>query len=508
MQLPAPTLPADPRLTELPAEEPCFRIATVGLDGARKQEFAWLQDYLSRHRGGCIGREGINLLVKRATALLIERGFVTSRIGIPEQDLSSGHLSLVLVPGVIREVRFVDPSTATSWRTAFPARPGDLLNLRDLEQGLEQLKRVPSQDADMQIVPGERPGESDIVITIKTGKPWHVTASLDDAGAKPTGKLQASINLSLDNLLGLNDLLSIGLNSDAQRDGGMRGTKGDNFSYSLPWGYWTASLAASRYDYRQTVRGVSQSFVSSGRSEQTEFKLNRVIHRDQESKSSLQARLIRRHAKSFLDDVEIEVQRRDTTAAELAFIHRQYLGAAQIDATLAHKEGVPWFGGQRDPENRLAQAPTYRYALQTIDLAASLPFAVGRQSWRWLSAFRGQATHSPLFASEFFAIGNRNTVRGFDGEQTLAAERGWYWRNELETTLAQGLAAYAACDFGKVGGPTAGTLIGQHLAGIALGIRGGVAGLAYDAFVSRAVRKPDGFATVQPALGVQLSSQF
>ncbi|WP_196302056.1 POTRA domain-containing protein, partial [Ralstonia solanacearum] len=34
----------------------------------------------------------------------------------------------------------------------------DLLNLRDLEQGLEQMKRVASQDVDMQIVPTDVPG--------------------------------------------------------------------------------------------------------------------------------------------------------------------------------------------------------------------------------------------------------------------------------------------------------------------------------------------------------------
>ena len=49
------------------------------------------------------------------------------------------------------------------------SRPGDILNLRQgLEQGLEQMKRLPFRDVDFQLVPGKNPGESDVVITMKT----------------------------------------------------------------------------------------------------------------------------------------------------------------------------------------------------------------------------------------------------------------------------------------------------------------------------------------------------
>jgi hemolysin activation/secretion protein len=58
--------------------------------------------------------------------------------------LSAGILQLEVIPGRISAVRFADPDPDTSLRSAFPARPGDLLNLRDIEQALEQLKRVPS----------------------------------------------------------------------------------------------------------------------------------------------------------------------------------------------------------------------------------------------------------------------------------------------------------------------------------------------------------------------------
>lgn len=506
--LPAPDLPADPRSLALPEETPCFPIARLALQGRRVGEFPWLQEHLDRYRGRYIGREGLNLMVKRLTALLIERGFVTTRVGIPEQDLSSGTLTLVLIPGIIRDIRFASDAQG-SWRAAFPARPGDLLNLRDLEQGLEQLKRVPSQDAELQIVPGEQPGESDVVVTLMHAKAWRIGLTMDDSGVKATGRMQASLIAFLDNPLGLNDLLSLSVNSDAQNDNGRRGTRGDSLSYSVPWGYWTFTLATSRYDYHQTIKGINQIFTSSGESQSSELKIHRIVHRDQSTKTALQLRMLNRRSRSSIEDVEIAVQRRETTAAELGLIHRRYLGTAQLDLTAAHREGVPWLGGQQDASGRPPQAPTFRYALQTLDVAASVPFTLGGERLRWLSAWRGQTTGTPLYATEFFTIGGRYTVRGFDGEQMLAAERGWYWRNELEWTPGSpGPAAYFALDQGRVGGPSAAVLAGRRLVGGALGLRGAVGAFTFDVFAGRALSKPTGFTTARPALGFQLSYQY
>ncbi|MFX6743248.1 POTRA domain-containing protein, partial [Acinetobacter baumannii] len=88
---------------------------------------------------------------------------------------------------------FAEPEIWGTWRSAFPTRSGDLLNLRDLEQGLEQMKRVASQDVDMQVVPTATPGVSDVVIAVKRSKRWTVVASVDDSGSRSTGKRQGNV---------------------------------------------------------------------------------------------------------------------------------------------------------------------------------------------------------------------------------------------------------------------------------------------------------------------------
>ncbi len=165
--------PAPAEIAEFPTDLPCFTVREIKVAGDAQRRFSWLDELAAPYVGRCIGTQGINFVARRMQADLIRRGYITTRIGVPEQDLSSGRLTLTVVPGVIRSIRFADPPMAGSWYTAFPVGPGDLFNLRDMEQGLEQLKRVPSQDVDFQIVPGEAAGESDVVISVKRVKAWR-----------------------------------------------------------------------------------------------------------------------------------------------------------------------------------------------------------------------------------------------------------------------------------------------------------------------------------------------
>jgi hemolysin activation/secretion protein len=134
--------------TELPTETPCFELKQLRLTGERSDAFGFVQRYLDQYAGRCVGHEGISLIVRRAGDLILDRGYVTTRVGLGEQDLSQGVLTIALVPGVVHAIRNADDTTSGAWEWALPIRPGDLLNLRDIEQGLEQMKRVPSQDVE------------------------------------------------------------------------------------------------------------------------------------------------------------------------------------------------------------------------------------------------------------------------------------------------------------------------------------------------------------------------
>jgi hemolysin activation/secretion protein len=528
-QAPGVTLRKQPSTAEgarlpLPVDTPCFPIrrivlavpdqlpAVIRSAGASllpQDPFYDARRYLQQYTMQCLGHTAISELARRLNRRILAQGYSTTRVAVPEQDLSSGSLTFTLLPGVIRAIRFSDAASGGSWRSAFPARPGDLLNLRDLEQGLEQMKRVPSQEVDMEIVPGDVAGESDVLIHLRRGKPWKLIASADDGGARSTGKRQAGLTVALDNALGANDLFSAGVTSDGERQGGERGSGGANLSYALPYGYWNFALAASRYRYHQRVAGYNESFLSSGRSRDLELKVQRLFQRDQSQKNSWQFRLGKRWSNAFIDDTEITVQHRNTTFAELAWLHRHYLGDLQLDLTLANRWGVAWFNGQADDEGREPGSPTLRYSLQTLDATLLAPFTLAGRAWTYSATLRAQTSHSRLYLADQFSIGSRYTVRGFDGETTLAAERGFYLRNGIDLPLAgSGQSVYAGLDYGQVFGPSLRYQPGDRLAGATLGLRGSYSGLSYDLFAGWALLRPAGFHTRNPVFGFTLSYQY
>lgn len=507
----------------LPREEsPCFRIERIVLTGDSAEDFQWALKFADRTEDGkpdpalqgCLGTRGISLVMRRIQNAIVERGFVTTRVLAGPQGLSTGMLQLTIVPGRIRSIRFAadTDSRATQWN-AVPANPGDLLNLRDIEQALENFKRVPTAEADIQITPAEGddvgPGESDLVIAWKQRFPLRLSLSADDSGTKATGKYQGSTTLSWDHCLTLNDLLYVNFNHDL--GGGEpeeSGTNGNVVHYSLPFNYWLLGLTTSRNDYHQSVAGASQSYLYRGESTNSTIRISRLVYRDSVRKTTLSLGGWKRTANNFIDDTEVEVQRRRMAGWETGVNHREFIGTATLDLNLNYRRGTGALDSLSAPEE-LFDEGTSRPKIILADAQLNMPFALGAQQFRYTAIWRAQWNDTPLVPLDRFAIGGRFTVRGFDGENTLMAERGMLIRNDLGWTLGQsGQELYLGLDYGKVSGASSDDLVGKRLAGGVVGLRGGYLKGSYDLFVGEPLSKPDGFKTADVVTGFMLNWTF
>nr|WP_233102097.1 ShlB/FhaC/HecB family hemolysin secretion/activation protein [Variovorax sp. IB41] len=512
----------------LPASEsPCFRIDHLVLSGERSGEFQWVLDAAGGPDandgpiGHCIGTQGIDVVMARLQQAIIARGFVTTRVLAAPQDLSSGTLTVTLVPGRVAAIRATPDSSGRFGSNrmlllgAIPARPGDLLDLRDIEQGLENLKRVPTAEADIQIEASAsrdaRPGDSDLVVKYMQRRTLRGTLSLDDSGTESTGRYQAGATVSADNLLGLNDLFYVNANHSV--DGYFlgnprRGTEGQTVHYSLPWGDWLLGLTASNSQYRQTVAGANAGIVYAGKNRNAELKLSRLVHRDQHRKTTLAIRAFQRASRSFADDAEIPIQHRVTGGWEASLSHKEFIGEATADGTLAWRQGTGAFGARRAPEEQFDEG-TSRLRLVTADVSLNAPFKLGAQKFRYVGQWRAQWNRTQLTPQDRFAIGGRYTVRGFDGETSLLGDRGWLLRSDIGWAAgASGAELYVGIDYGQVGGKSALALAGNHLAGAVIGVRGACKGLSYDVFAGAPVSKPAGFRTAWLAAGLNLNFSF
>ncbi|MCU6498323.1 ShlB/FhaC/HecB family hemolysin secretion/activation protein [Rugamonas sp. A1-17] len=514
-QRPAVRLPREP----VPAaaayptnESPCFPIRHIGLQGDMAAKFAWALDAAADATGRCLGSGGVNAVIAKVQNALIAAGYVTARVLAAPQDLRGGDLQLVLVPGRIRAIRFAEPAAGASndrasWRTALPARPGDLLNLRDIEQALENFKRVPTAEADIEIVPGEQPGDSDLLIKWRQALPVRLSLSADDSGSDSTGKYQGGATVSLDNLLGWQELAYVSVTRDLAARGRDHGTRNYALHYSMPAGYWLFSLNASRYRYYQSIAGANQSYVYSGTSGNLEFKAARVQYRDAARKTTAALRLYRRRSNNFIDDTEVQVQRRQMGGLELGLSHKEFIGDATLDGNLFYKRGLHLFGTLPAPEEEFDDG-TARPTIINADATLTLPFALRSAKLQYQANWRAQWNRSTLIPQDRFAIGGRYTVRGFDGEASLSAERGWLLRNDLNWLIGDRTQLYLGLDYGQVSGAHAAALAGTSLAGGALGWRGQFGGAQIDLFIGRPIRKPEHFRTAPNAGGFNVNYQY
>jgi hemolysin activation/secretion protein len=495
-------------------DTPCFAIRTLSLHGQDADRFAFALQAVPGHeqwttQPACLGVRGIGRILRQVQNALVERGYVTTRIFAEPQDLTSGELRLTVIPGRIRAVQLDDGATHRgTLRNALPTGPGQLLDLRDIEQALENLKRVPSADADIQIVPGDKPGDSDLQIQWRQGRPWRLAASLDDAGSRSTGRIQGSLTLSYDHWWTLNDLFYLTLNSSVGGHALPQGTDGHTVHYSLPWGYWLASATVSHSDYHQSVAGSGQTYLYSGTNDTAEIKLSRNLYRDGGRKTGAYLLAWRRRSNNFIDDTEVEVQRRRMAGWEAGLTHREAFGPHTLEAEFAYRRGTGADRSLLAPEESFGEGSS-RPGLIKASAQLGGPLNLAGQRLRYSTRWQAQWNRTPLVPQDRFSIGSRYTVRGFDGESTLVAERGWWLRNEISWTLADdGPELYAGLDHGEVGGASAELLSGTRLSGAVVGLRGTQHGLGYDLFASTPLRKPEHFRTGHLNAGFSLNWSY
>ncbi len=265
------------KLTITKSETPCFDIKSVELVGEDahifKSSLSSALKSIGFESGQCIGANSINAIISATGNEIIRNGYVTTRVVANPQDIKSGKLELSVLAGKVNEIKFEQTPTvdtnverANSFN-AMPAKKGDVLNLRDIEQGLENFKRVPTVTADMQIVPSSVQGASDIVIKwTQREVPFRLNLSLDDAGSSSTGKYQGGVTVSVDNPFKLNDIFyfnygsavagydNVTMLTPSGTTDSMTGNS-DNWSmhYSIPYGYWLFSFNQNKYDYHQAA---------------------------------------------------------------------------------------------------------------------------------------------------------------------------------------------------------------------------------------------------------------
>ncbi len=422
--------PTTQPLTPVEDEGPCFVLQNIAIEGAYRLSIEQKKRVVEPLIGQCVGRPQVNQLLQRLTKLYFDAGFVTSRAYISQQNIADGALVIQIIEGELESLQLNTEDSSISLHTAFPNLEGKRLNLRDLEQGLEHINRLGSCEATMGLLPGSYLGASVVEIDAECGNPFALRLGRNNSGQASTGEQQQSLLASVDNPLGLNDHLYLSYQTDTKKED--RGVHSESLSghWDVPLGYWLFSLNASRFEYTSLVEGSFTIFETTGISTSQSLVVERMIHRDQDSKTKIISSLTRKHTENYIEKVLIDTSSRVLAIAGLALQHEQFFtGGAQLISRIGYHQGLDRFGSQGDDETETGR-PQAQFNKYTFTLDYTDAWRINSTPVIWQSTFSAQQTNDELFGSEQLSIGSEYTVRGYK-DTGISGNTGAYWRNSL-----------------------------------------------------------------------------
>ncbi|ASV35984.1 ShlB family hemolysin secretion/activation protein [Pseudomonas sp. NS1(2017)] len=423
-----------PQAPALPADTRCFPIQDIELKGADSLSAADRARLLKPYIGQCLGVAQLNELLKVITDYYIAKGRVTSRAYLPQQDLSSGHLQVLVVEGKLEALKGAEGSSVTDRELAmaFPGKVGEALNLREVEQLVDQLRRLPSKQAQMELTPGSQIGGSEVVVKNVPQKPWRASLSRNNDGQKSTGEQQWGAGLEWDSPLGLADQLILRGGHDAISDH-QKTSKSSMFYYNLPWGWWNFSYSYSESEYRTFGRVDDFKFKQNGDSQNHQLRAERVIHRDDVSKTSVNVGLTHLRTNNYVLDARLPTSSNRLSEFQVGLTHGRRIGSAFVNLDVGMQNGIGAFDAQSNRQERDAQGnltATPRYRKYTATMSYLQPFTLWGESLSFSSLATGQRSEDVLYSPQRMSLGGSYSVRGFKDQQ-LNGDSGGYWRNEV-----------------------------------------------------------------------------
>lgn len=470
----------------------CRVIQTIRLEGHPDAMGAQPQEVLSVYLGQCLVAEEVNALLGDLNRWYQRKGWTTTRVYAAEQDINGGELVLRVVAGRIEGYRYIDKPGDERLSYAFPQEPDGYLNLRDLEQGLENLNRVPSQEAKFQLYPGKEPGTSVVVVELTEKPRTRWTEMVDNSGNASMGHWRSNTEFAIDNLLGCNDQLAIGYNRNL--DGGTLGStfEGLTANYNLSSGnhLWGTSLAVFRTDF--TLPGINQNYLLQTRSKKAGVSYEYLLTRDQSSKFSFIAGLDFTHQRSYTQDINIDSQYRRLAVAYAGFKGKQYFGNNIFDWQLRADQGT----GLLDAMSSIPGGTDPRYWAHKAQANLTVPLPENKGIWR--TSFQAQDSQDKIPTLGQMYAGSRYNVRGYQDNSLYGATGAWL-RNDLESSPIRvdqvSLTPYVGYDAGHIK-PNAQQQVSQHhVTGMAVGMRMDWGKVKADLAYTRALSRPEEFAS-------------
>ena len=406
-----------------------------------------LKKVLSKYEGRELNILDLRALVDELNKEYEKKGYITTRIYLePDQNLQGGELKLTVLEGRIEDIT-LDNDTSKDKRRAFFAftnEKGKIFNISHIDNGIDNLNRVESNSSKINILPGEKQGYSNIVITSEKKKPVRLTLNYEDT-AKDKQKYR--VGIEYDNLLGINDILSATYKGDAGKlfknsEKKHDYTEGYSLSYSFPVKTWTFGLSYDKSDEKNLIVGTGLNYTLRTKSKSGELSMTKLLYRNSDMKLNLLMNLGIKDERTYIDGIRLLTQDRDITTGTIGVngMFKAFSGVSSYGLT--YTRGLKGLGSKRDNSYNAGTLPTaplypedsrYQFGKWNVNLSYYKPFYFKNQGITVRGVFNGQYSGDTLFSSERFSIGSYGDIKGFPS--TVSGDMGYSTKLEVSYIL-------------------------------------------------------------------------
>ncbi len=238
-----------------------IQVDEIRVEGSTVFEAEELQQRTAPWTGRTLDSYDLQELADSLTRLYTEKGYVSSGVVIPDQDLEGGVLVLQAVEGRLTDVI----AEGNRWyRDAFlesrieSAIRGPV-NVHEIEEQLQLLLREPALErVRAELRPGERRGDTVLVLSVEERTPLGLRGSVDNDNPPGIGSVRGRIEPAMWSVFGFGDRLegrfdlAEGLNSQELR-----------YGFPLPIGLGTELLVRFRRTDSEIVNDFKGPLVES-----------------------------------------------------------------------------------------------------------------------------------------------------------------------------------------------------------------------------------------------------
>lgn len=356
-----------------------------------------------------------------------DRGYSVATVTVPAQKVSSGIVLLEVIEGRIGSIEvggnpLYKDHVVRSRVTGI--QPGAIISEQYLEKDLLKLNDLPGLSAKAIVKPGETFGDSNLAIQTE-GDRFEYAARFNNYGRTSIGEWKVEGDMAINSPLGIGDRIDLGL---VHAEGGML----DYFSgrYSLPvWNYGTrASVYFSRFDYVVDSDELPLGFEGldlSGDGDNFGVNLFHPLIRSRDENLFIGVGYDRTITRQLTRSIGLK-EKADINLMVLSAIYSR-VNDNNSFTTLTGVFATNFNSNERDP---ITLRPENNAQTAKLEIQAS-HFHPFNERWSVYGKVTLAGSVDPLFDTQRFRIGGRDSVRGYASAE-LSGDGGYAVNLELQ----------------------------------------------------------------------------